>query len=155
MNERIQDIMDWSEVSKKFQEATAEHEKYFNELVEKCDPDTKLAVTAWVMKHIVEHAQDGGSYRYLIYQRLGFGPEAYGPLCDNGMTISNEFDLNQIDAIIAAYREGNEIKLKAALGVCDEPGCFNKIRCVWPTKDGGYRSTCGIHYDGKMKDKNE
>ena len=39
------------------------------ELVDKCDYDTKLAITAWVMKHIVEHARGGGSYRYLIYTR--------------------------------------------------------------------------------------
>jgi hypothetical protein len=45
------------------------------------------------MRHIVEHAKSGGTYRYLIYTRLGFGPEAYVPLCDDGLTISNEFNL--------------------------------------------------------------
>lgn len=114
------------------------------ELVDKCDYDTKLAVTAWVMKHIVEHARDGGSYRYLIYTRLGFDMDAYGALLDDGMTISNEFDLNLKDAVIKAYKNGDEKKLKDALGLCDEPGCFNYVSCGWPS-DNGYRSTCSDH----------
>ena len=114
------------------------------ELVDKCDYDTKLAVTAWVMKHIVEHARDGGSYRYLIYDRLGFEMDAYGELLDDGMTISNEFDLNLKDAVIKAYKNGDEKKLKDALGLCDEPGCFNYVSCGWPS-DNGYRSTCSDH----------
>ena len=81
------------------------------EKVAACDYDTKLAVTAWVMKHIVDHAREGGSYRYLIYERLGFGLDAYAPLCDNGLTISNEFDLNMKENIVEAYRSGDETKL--------------------------------------------
>ena len=114
------------------------------ELVDKCDYDTKLAVTAWAMKHIVEHARDGGSYRYLIYTRLGFDMDAYGALLDDGMTISNEFDLNLKDAVIKAYKNGDEKKLKDALGLCDEPGCFNYVSCGW-SSDDGYRSTCSDH----------
>jgi len=53
----------------------------------------KLAVVQWVFRHLVEHAAEGGSYRYLIYERLGFGPEAYAPLCSDGLTISNAFEL--------------------------------------------------------------
>ena len=69
--------------------------KTMEDLLEECDIPTKLAVTAWVMKNIVDHATGGGSFRYLIYDRLGFGPEAYVPLyLAGGMTISNEFDLD-------------------------------------------------------------
>ena len=120
------------------------------ELVDKCDYDTKLAVTAWVMKHIVEHARGGGTYRYLIYDRLGFEMDAYGELLDDGMTISNEFDLGLKDAVIKAYKNGDEKKLKDALGLCDEPGCFNYFSCGWPSDDG-YRTTCGKHYERKIK----
>lgn len=120
------------------------------ELAEKCDPDTKLAVTAWVFKHIVDHAKEGGSYRYLIYNRLGFGPDAYVPLCDDGITISNEFDLDLKDRVIEAYKSKDENKLKAELGLCDESGCFKYVSCGWPS-DTGYRSTCGEHFEGKMK----
>ena len=65
-------------------------------LVEQCDYDTKLAVTAWVFQKIVEHGDNPGSFRYLIYDRMGFGPDAYIPLYEaGGMTISNEFDLTE------------------------------------------------------------
>jgi hypothetical protein len=121
-----------------------------DKLVEECDPTLKLAITAWVMKHIVDHAREGGSYRYLIYNRLGFSTDAYVPLCDNGITISNEFDLNLKDNVIEAYKSKDEKKLKQALGLCDEPDCFSYISCGWPS-DAGYRTTCGNHYEGKLK----
>jgi hypothetical protein len=57
---------------------------WIDELVEKSDYDTRLAITAWVCKHILDHAKDGGSYRYLIYDRLGFKEDAYGVLQENG-----------------------------------------------------------------------
>lgn len=66
----------------------------YPKLVEECPYETRLAVAAWVMEHIVAHAKDGGTFRYLIYDRLGFGPDAYVPLYTaGGMTISNEFNL--------------------------------------------------------------
>lgn len=67
-----------------------------DKLVEECPYETKLAVTAWVFKKIVEHGDDPGSFRYLIYDRMGFGPDAYAPLYyAGGMTITNEFDLTK------------------------------------------------------------
>lgn len=116
-------------------------------LVEKCDYETKLAVTAWVMKNIVKHAEEGGSFRYLIYTRLGFNPDAYVTLYEaGGMTISNEFDLQLKDHLIEIVKENNYEKMKPHLGLCDEPSCYNEISCGWPTLDGGYRNTCGTHY---------
>jgi len=123
-----------------------------DKLVEECPYDTKLAVTAWVMKRIVDHARDGGSYRYLIYERLGFGMDAYGVLLQHGLTISNEFDLNMKDNVVKAYKSGDEAKMKEALSLCDEPGCFDEISCGWPSENG-YRRTCGEHYKGKLKKK--
>lgn len=116
-----------------------------DKLIAECDPELKLAITQWVMKHIVEHALEGGSYRYLIYERLNFGPEAYIPLCEHGMTISNEFDLNLKEQIIEAYKSKDEKNIKEALDLCDEDGCFNYISCGWPS-DNGYRRTCSGHY---------
>jgi len=53
-------------------------------------------VAAWVFKAIVDHARDGGTFRFLIYERLGFGPDAHLPLHEaGGMTISNAFDLKK------------------------------------------------------------
>jgi len=129
---------------KGLQQAFADHDAELAKMADECDPELKLAVTKWVMKHIVAHASEGGSYRYLIYERLGFGPEAYAPLCSDGLTISNEFDLNLKDSIIEAYKSKDEKKLKEALGLCDEPDCFDYISCGWPSENG-YRRTCGEH----------
>ena len=126
--------------------------KTLEDLVEECPYETKLAVTAWVMKHIVEHAKEGGSFRYLIYERLGFGLDAYVPLyMAGGMEISNEFDMERIDNIREKVREEKIVDLKPLLGLCDEPGCFNGAGCGWPTEDGGYRMTCSEHYEGNKK----
>jgi hypothetical protein len=66
----------------------------FPKLVADCPEDVRLAVACWVVHNLVEHARWGGTFRYLIYQRLGFGPEAYVPMLDAGaMEISNEFRL--------------------------------------------------------------
>jgi hypothetical protein len=65
-------------------------------LVEACPYEMKLAVIAWAFRHICDHAEHGGTFRYLIYDRMGFGPDAYVPLYDaGGMDISNEFDLSK------------------------------------------------------------
>ena len=115
-------------------------------MIDNCDPELKLEITKWVMKHIVAHARDGGTYRYLIYDRLGFGPEAYGELLDDGMTISNEFDLS-LKKTVADCLERNDIEAaKRALGYCDEPGCYNEASCGYPVGEKGYRYSCGDHY---------
>lgn len=133
------------------QEAFEEANKELDDMVEWCDHTMKLAVTRWVMKHIVEHAKEGGSYRYLIYDRLGFGPEAYAPLCSDGLTISNEFDLNimeDIKKVIREYQYAEYNVLKPVLNLCDEPNCLNDVSCGWPSEKG-YRRTCIEHYISK------
>lgn len=128
---------------------------YLNDLVENCDYDTKLAVTAWVFKNIVEHAKEGGSYRYLIYDRLGFDLDAYVPLFEaGGMEISNEFDIERINDIMSIVREHKLDVLKSVLNMCDEPGCFDNAGCGFPTDDG-YRRTCYNHSDFKKQKENE
>lgn len=68
----------------------------YPKLVAECPYETRLAVAVWVMQNIVAHAKEGGSFRFLIYERMGFGPDAYVPLYNaGGMTISNEFDLEE------------------------------------------------------------
>lgn len=117
------------------------------ETLKEVSDEHKLAVTQWVFKHIVEHAKEGGSYRYLIYDRLGFGPEAYAPLCSDGLTISNEFDLNIMDEIrkvIKEYQYAEYKHLKPILNMCDEPDCWEEATCGWPSEIG-YRHTCYEH----------
>lgn len=129
-------------------EAFEEANKELDDMVEWCDPTMKLAITRWVMKHIVEHAKEGGSYRYLIYDRLGFDPEAYAPLCSDGLTISNEFDLNIMEDIRKVVKENQYDKLKELASLCDEPDCYDQISCGWPSEKG-YRCTCSNHYISK------
>jgi hypothetical protein len=131
------------------QEAFEEVDEELEKMVNDCDPTLKLAVTAWVMKNIVEHAKEGGSFRYLIYDRLGFGPEAYVPLYTaGGMEISNEFDLNIMNDIREVIKENQYDKLKELASLCDEPDCYDEISCGWPSEKG-YRRTCGNHYISK------
>ena len=137
--------MTWFESSQEIAKLMEEANYDLDEMADKCPYEMKLAVTRWVMKHIVDHAREGGSYRYLIYTRLGFGPEAYVPLCDDGLTISNEFDIENMDAIKAKVREEKINSLKPLLHMCDEPGCFKDAGCGWPSENG-YRWTCGEHY---------
>ena len=132
------------EALKKLSEARAEDEKELDAIVETCDNEMKIAITRWVMRNIVEHALEGGSYRYLIYDRLGFGPEAYAPLCGDGLTISNEFDLNLKGEIRKVAMENGYDKIKPIIDLCDEPGCYEEASCGFPTEDG-YRRTCTDH----------
>lgn len=136
------------------QEAYKEADKELKELADECPNDVKIAVTAWAIKHIVDHANEGGSFRHLIYDRFGFGPEAYVPLYSaGGMTISNEFDLEQMDNIKKIVKENKIEALKEVLVLCDEPDCFDEVSCGWPSENG-YRRTCGKHYHGKLASNN-
>lgn len=117
----------------------------FEKLVENCDYNTKLAVTAWVFKNIVDNANEGGSFRYLIYDRLGFDLDAYVPLCEaGGMEITNEFDLTLKNKIKEIVKENKIETLKDVLGLCDCPDCFSEATCGFPI-DTVQRKTCWKH----------
>jgi hypothetical protein len=52
--------------------------------------EERIECYADCVRHIVDHMREGGSYRVLIYERFGFGPEAYTPIyLAGGMTLSN------------------------------------------------------------------
>jgi hypothetical protein len=121
--------------------AYAEHDQHLDKLAEDCDNELKIAVVRWAMKHIVEHAKEGGSYRTLIYDRLDFGPEAYGPLCSDGITISNEFSIASMKETKRIVAEHKYDALKETLRICDEPGCYDNVSVHWCG-----RMTCGSHY---------
>lgn len=147
-------VSDLLSLSGAFKEAFDEHDKHLQSLVDNCDYETKLAITAWVFRNIVDHAKEGGSYRYLIYDRLDFGPDAYVTLFNaGGMDISNEFDIERINDIIAIVKEHKLDVLKGVLNMCDEPGCFDHASCGFPTENG-YRRTCYDHSDLKKHKEN-
>jgi hypothetical protein len=54
--------------------------------------DQKLGATIYIFTHLKQHLMEGGTFRYLIYERLGFDLDAYLPLYSaGGMDISNCF----------------------------------------------------------------
>ena len=119
----------------------------YDALVDKYDYQTKLDIASWVISKIDEHGNEPGSFRYLIYQRLGFGPDAYVPLYEaGGMNITNELDYNMVPALMKVIQEQaiENKELKRFARVCDEPGCFKPFSCGWPSDDG-YRNTCYDH----------
>lgn len=62
----------------------------YPKLIAKCPYETRLAIAAQVFQAIREHANEGGTFRYLIYNRLGFDSNAYVPLCyAGGLDVSN------------------------------------------------------------------
>ena len=119
-------------------------ENWIQEKVDATDMETKIALVAWVMKHIVDHARDGGSFRYLIYTRLGLDMSAYVPLCSDGITISNEFDLNLKDDLVAALKGKDYRKMKDILGLCDQLDCWNSAS-VWTPQIDGVSALCHLH----------
>jgi len=124
-----------------------EVEEWAQKFVDESDYDTRLAITAWVMKNVVDHAEEGGSFRYLIYDRLGFDMDAYVPLYQaGGMTITNEFDIKNAGAIRERVRDKKISDMKDLVGLCDEPDCFKSASCGWPS-DEGYRHTCRDHME--------
>jgi len=142
-------LQELSEILNQIQD---ENEKFLAETLEQTSYETKLAITAWVFRNLVAHAKEGGSYRYLIYDRLGFDADAYGILqTAGGLTISNEFDLMRMDDIIKHVVENKIESIKPLVHLCDTPGCFEHITSQWPSKEGP-RRTCTEHYDRRWND---
>ncbi len=55
-------------------------------------PKPSVEQTAWVVRHLLDAMVETGSYRYLIYERMGYGPEAYMAILEaGGMVINNAF----------------------------------------------------------------
>lgn len=71
----------------------------FGVVAPEVDYQSRLKITEEVFRAVVDHASGGGSYRGLIYGRLGFQTDAYSPLyLAGGMTISNEFVMMDANA---------------------------------------------------------
>lgn len=73
------------------------HEE-FPKIVEACPEVVRLAIACQVMKALFDHGREGGSFRHLIYSRLGFSEGAYTPLhLSGGTAIVNHLDLSNYD----------------------------------------------------------
>jgi hypothetical protein len=69
------------------------HDKIWKDLPE----DVRLACADVIFRAIDQHAHDGGTFRQLIYERLGFHPErAYAVLqCAGALELSDNYDLSE------------------------------------------------------------
>lgn len=123
--------------------------EWYQNTVDSASMQTKIAFAAWVMKHVVDHARDGGSFRYLIYDRLGLDLSAYCALCNDGMVISNEFDLELKDKLITALKTNDFNRMKSLLGLCDTEGCMN-YACSWVPSDEGGLALCSDHFKNTL-----
>jgi hypothetical protein len=81
--------------------------------------DIKLTNAVDFMRAIVAHCIEGGSFRYLIYDRLGFGPEAYVPMLEaGGMQFTNACPVNMDpEAPPAIYHASVEKVVRLGEGV--------------------------------------
>lgn len=126
----------------------------YKNIVDSASMETKIAFAAWVMKHVVDHARDGGSFRHLIYSRLGLDSSAYYPLCEDGLTISNEFDLELKDNLITAFKNNDFDLIKSLLGLCSTKGCMNYADS-WIPSEVGVSALCRDHNKNTLCGNNE
>ena len=75
---------------------------------------------------------------------------AYVPLCNDGMTISNEFDLNLKDDLIEALRKNNMNEAKDILGLCSQPDCW-EYASTWSPQVDGTVALCSKHYSKRSE----
>lgn len=110
----------WDEISKNFREAMDQIEKeseaYWNSLTKQQQLDTFCAVVRRIYKGEIEVT---GSYRYVLYDVFGFGPESYAPAQMAGyLTIHNsifneEHDSRMLKAFCDKYGiEDSENKIR-------------------------------------------
>ncbi|MFP3726514.1 hypothetical protein U8V72_15150 [Priestia filamentosa] len=69
---------------------------------------------AWVLKNVREHFNEGGTSRYLIYERLGFKGSEFQTLSQDGLALSQmaeEFrDYEKVmSLLIESRKNGNDL----------------------------------------------
>lgn len=90
--------------------------------------------TAWVLRHLAAHLAEGGSFRYLIYDRMGYDETAYSPLYKaGGMEISNAF--NTIRDLYDWYSLSDEgLRLRCGEMTAQE---IRTVRAILKAIEGG------------------
>ncbi len=57
------------------------------------DDETRLAVVVWAYEALQKNIAEGGTFRFLVYNRLGFEGSAYAPLYEAGGMALNDMGL--------------------------------------------------------------
>lgn len=90
----FQDSME--KMRKTFREAMLGWQREHDVVWEGLTSEQKLAAADVIFRAIDQHAREGGSYRHLIYDRLGLGHDSYAVLqCAGALTLSNFYDLSK------------------------------------------------------------
>ena len=99
--------------------------------------EERIAVAAQVFQAIVDHAREGGTFRYLIYDRLGFSPEAYLPLyCAGGMHISDNFVLtDEVEAMPEILQDFESLAKAAPMASHPTLKRADGTPVPWPTPE--------------------
>ena len=72
----------------------------------------------WIFDKLYEHLQEGGTFRYLIYDRMGFGESAYVPLCKaGGVYISNALieEIRRVQEAEWLFRDERDVTKETVL----------------------------------------
>ena len=106
---------EWQDFSKVIEEGIKQYEESYQKLWDSFDSDDKLKLFCAVISKLYKgELEDKGSYRYILYNVFGFGPEAYGTAQAAGFlglhnAIMNEDDYAVISNKIAKFSEENNI----------------------------------------------
>ena len=66
---------------------------------------------AWIAKCICQNADEQGTFRHLIYDIMGYGGEAYQPLCEAGLLrINNSMTELTPEQVEALQQENEQLK---------------------------------------------
>lgn len=73
----------------------------------------QLDQIVWVFQMLKEHLDGGGSYRELIYERMGLDHKAYEPICEaGGKEIADALDwvkrMSELDVDVELDEGGGE-----------------------------------------------
>jgi FtsZ-binding cell division protein ZapB len=68
---------------------------------------------AWIAKCICQNADEQGTFRHLIYDIMGYGGEAYQPLCEAGLLrINNSMTELTPEQVEALQQENEQLRKK-------------------------------------------
>lgn len=96
----------------------------------KSDPD-RLRHAVEFISEVVKQCREGGSFRHFIYDRLGFGQDAYAPLYQaGGMVFTNATPINM-------EPECEPNVAWVGMGTVVETLSPTNIRVEWPTPQDG------------------
>jgi hypothetical protein len=125
-----------SEASETYQAAAKQYENETDAWWEGLPYDDKLRAFYSVVKRIYEgDVKQQGSYRYVLYEVFGFGPDAYGIGMDCGyMSLHNSIMSDQDQQIIHNYYEAKNKVVKTCSNKDANGNCpLHNLHCTYPT----------------------